>query len=126
VSEVRWTAAERRHMELLAKSLVETCVRNSRLEDVHAGTFPDSEVGDFSDVKVVSPYGEIPWTRLSRISDDETKALIIEVVDRVFTYLRYPEELSGLGSAVRWDRPQLDRNLVKTVRRRQATRRLTS
>lgn len=98
-------------------------MRNSRPEDLDAGTFPDSEVGDFSDVKVLSPYGEIPWTRLSRISDDEMKALMIEVVDRVFTYLRYPEELSGLGSAVRWDRPQLDRNLMKTVRRRQATRR---
>ncbi len=124
MSEVRWTAAERRHMELLAKSLVETCMRNSCLEDLHAGTFPDSEVGDFSDVKVVSPYGEIPWARLSRISNEEMKALMIEVVDRVFTYLLYPEELSGLRSAARWNRPQLDRNLMKAVRRRQAAKRL--
>jgi hypothetical protein len=124
VTETRWTPAERRHIEQLAKSLVETCVRNSRLEDLHAGTFPDSEAGDYSDVTVVSPFGEIPWTRLSRISDEEMKALMIEVVDRVFTYLRYPEELGGLGSASRWDRPRLDRNLMKTVRRRRAAKRL--
>lgn len=99
-------------------------MRNSQLEDLHAGTFPDSEVGDFSDVKVVSPHGEIPWTRLSRISNEEMKALMIEVVDRVFTYLRYPEELSGLRSAARWTRPQFDQNLMKTVRRRQAAKRL--
>jgi hypothetical protein len=33
-------------------------------------------------VKVVSPYGEIPWNRVGRISDNEMKALMIEVVNR--------------------------------------------
>lgn len=45
--------------------------RNSELENLHAGIGPTSKVGDFSDVKVVTPYGEIPWNELSRISDEE-------------------------------------------------------
>jgi hypothetical protein len=61
------TRAQRRSLEKVAKSLVEVCVRNA-LEDVHAGIFPSSQSGDYSDVKVVTPYGEIPWTRLGRIS----------------------------------------------------------
>ena len=54
------TRAQQRSLEKVAKSLVEVCVRNA-LEDVHAGIFPSSQSGDYSDVKVVTPYGEIPW-----------------------------------------------------------------
>jgi hypothetical protein len=113
--------ADSRDLARAAKALVETCVRNTGLEDLHAGIFPDSEVGDYSDVKVVSPYGEIPWTKLSRISDEEMKRLMIEVVDRVFTFLSYPDELAVLSAqAGKWNRPRLDPNLMKTVRRRKA------
>ena len=42
------TRAQRRSLEKVTKSLVESCVRNA-LEDVHAGIFPSS----YSDVKVV-------------------------------------------------------------------------
>ena len=45
--------------------------RNSQLEDLHSGITPSSMSGDFTDVKVVTPYGEIPWADLSRISDKE-------------------------------------------------------
>jgi hypothetical protein len=44
----------------LALALVEQCVRNTRIEDIHAGITPASLLGDYSDVKVVTPYGEIP------------------------------------------------------------------
>lgn len=118
----RFSAAERRQLEVLAKALVETCMRNSELENLHAGTFPSSERGDFTDVRVVTPYGEIPWTQLSRISDEEMKVLMIDVVDRVFTYLRYPEELARLGGAARWDRPKLHPGMMRAVRRRRASR----
>ena len=46
---------------LLAKSIAALCVRNTFLEDLHSGTTPSSRSGDFSDVKVVTPFGEIPW-----------------------------------------------------------------
>jgi hypothetical protein len=111
MTRTRLLPSQRRTNEFLAKLLVETCVRNSRcLEDLHSGIFPSSVIGDYSDVKVVSPYGEIPWNRVGRISDDEMKALMIEVVDRVFTYLTYLEELTMLSRTVRdkWQRPRLD------------------
>jgi len=57
-------------IQRLAKKLVLDAFRNP-LEDIHAGMWPSSKAGDYSDVKVVSPYGEIPWVRLSRISQEE-------------------------------------------------------
>jgi hypothetical protein len=114
------SATARRDFERLALVLVETCMRNSELENLHAGVTPSSATGDFSDVTVVTPYGEIPWARLSRISDIEMKALMIDVVDRVYTYLRYPEELARLGGAVRWDRPKLHAGMMTVVRRKRA------
>ena len=121
----RLSATARRDVERLALVLVETCVRNSELENLHAGVTPSSATGDFSDVKVVTPYGEIPWARLSRISDVEMKALMIDVVDRVYTYLRYPEELAQLRGAARWDRPKLHPGMMTVVRRRRARARET-
>ncbi len=61
--------------EKFATILAFHCVRNSYLEDLHAGMFPSSQTGDYTDVKVVSPYGEIAWNRLGRISDEEMKRL---------------------------------------------------
>jgi hypothetical protein len=71
----------------LAKLMALECFRNSKLEDFHAGTFPSSQTDDYSDVKVVSPYGEIAWNNLSRLNDDEMKALMIDVVNRCDRFL---------------------------------------
>jgi hypothetical protein len=70
-----------------AKAMVAYCFRNTYLEDLHAGTAPSSKKGDYSDVKVVSPYGEIPWNKVSRINNVEMKKLIKECVDKVYTTL---------------------------------------
>ena len=70
----------------LARSIVLHCMRNTRLEDLHAGIYPDSATGDYTDVKVVSPYGEIPWNKASRISDAEMRSLMRQCVNRVYTY----------------------------------------
>ena len=120
------TDEERLELERLTLALVETCVRNTSLEDLHAGRFPRSATGDWSDVTVMTPEGTIPWTEVSRISDAEMKTLMIEFVDRVFTYMRYPEALAGLSGGRTWDRPKLDEQLMKTVRRRQAQAGTTS
>ena len=64
-----------------------SCVRNTSIEDIHAGIEPHSPAGDLSDVKVVTPVGEIPWTRVSRIRDDEMRAFMKQVVDRLYTVL---------------------------------------
>jgi ligand-binding SRPBCC domain-containing protein len=71
----------------LAKVLARECFRNTKLEDFHAGTTPSSAAGDYSDVKVVSPFGEIPWTKVSRLSDEEMKALMIDVVNHCYEFV---------------------------------------
>jgi hypothetical protein len=52
------------------------CVRNTSIEDIHAGIAPHSPAGVFFDVKVVTPIGEIPWSKVSRIRDDEMRAFM--------------------------------------------------
>ena len=39
----------------LAKLMAHDCFRNTKLEAFHAGKYPSSKIGDYSDVKVVSP-----------------------------------------------------------------------
>ena len=71
----------------LAKYMVLQCFRNSMLEDLHAGISPSSASGDYSDVTVSSPYGVIPWPKVSRLNDDEMKRLMIDVVDRAYSFI---------------------------------------
>jgi hypothetical protein len=72
----------------LAKYLVLQCVRHSQLEDLHAGIAPSSATGDYADVTVTSPFGSIPWPRVSRFNDEEMKQLMIDVVDRTYQFLQ--------------------------------------
>lgn len=116
------SAKDKRDLDLTARSLVEVCFRNTKIEDLHAGVFPQSARGDWSDVKVVTPFGEIAWNDLSRISDDEMKEVMVEAVNRVFTYAAFPEELSSLAGASRWDSAELDKRLMQTVDRKMRER----
>ena len=72
----------------LAKYLVHRCFRNSVLEDLHAGIAPDSKSGDYSDVVVSTPFGEIPWRKLSRFDDAEMKTLMIDVVQKTYEFIQ--------------------------------------
>src|SRR5437899_10086611 len=81
-------------MKRLAKYLAQQCFRNTMLEDLHAGITPNSHTGDrrpatgdYTEVVVRSPYGEIPWPRLSWPSDEEMKALMIDVVNKTYRAL---------------------------------------
>jgi hypothetical protein len=102
------------HAENLAKSLALLCVRNTFLEDLHAGICPSSRAGDYSDVKVVTPYGEIPWSNLSRLNDDEMRQLMKEVVNKIYTVLLRSDDLEFVQRmdaysrlmTRRWDAPQ--------------------
>jgi hypothetical protein len=84
LSELKDNATLRKR---LAKLMASQCFRNSILEDFHVGTAPSSRSTDYSDVKVVTPYGEIRWNDLSRISDKEMKALMIDAVNRSYRFL---------------------------------------
>jgi hypothetical protein len=108
----------------LAKAITALCVRNTFLEDLHSGTSPSSKTGDFSDIKVVTlvvtPYGEIPWQQVSRLSDEEMKRLMKEIANKIYTFLCRQEDPAfveafvklGSGYATRWDEPELVQDFV--------------
>jgi len=58
-------------LEHIFISMMVGAIRNSELENLHSGVSPSTKTGDYSDVKVVTPYGEIEWSKVSRISDKE-------------------------------------------------------
>jgi hypothetical protein len=98
----------------LALGLAVLCVRNTSIEDIHSGKVPASIAGDYSDVQVVTPSREIPWNEASRISDDEMRAFMIQVVDRLYTSLLRmddPEFIArvsryGRRATIGWNEPQ--------------------
>ena len=100
----------------VATMLAFHCVRNSSLEDLHAGIFPSSQTGDYTDVKVVSPYGEIAWNRLGRISDEEMQRLSEDVVNRLYTFLFYiltsGEPDRGLPLPTQWSPSHLEASIA--------------
>jgi hypothetical protein len=69
---------------------------------------------DFSDAKLVTPYGEIPWNKLSRIRNDEMREFMRQVVDRLYTVLLRlddPEFVDRMDQYARratakWDEPR--------------------
>lgn len=78
---------QKQHAAKLAKAMTALCVRNTFLENLHTGKTPVSKTGDYSDVKVVTPDREIPWSELSRISDEEMQKLMKEIVNKVYSVL---------------------------------------
>ncbi len=115
--------ADRLLAALLAKAIAALCVRNTFLEDLHAGVTPSSRSGDNTDVKVVTPYGEIPWSGVSRISDEEMKRLMKEIVDKLYTFLCHQDDPEFLRAflargrlyTARWDEPRLEEGFVLPV-----------
>jgi len=87
--------------------VAQQCFRNTVLEDFRAGITPYSEAGDYSDVSVRTPAGEIPWSKLSRLSDEEMKTLMIDVVDRTYWLLQTLGLLmEGVSRDLRYEQPQ--------------------
>ena len=119
----------------LAKAMAMVCVRNTCIENLHAGRSAITAVGDYSDVHVVDADGHsIPWTEVSRIDDAEMRALMHEIVDRLYTFLiriddqafRAEVERWALAAQV-WDEPRTDAFLAavpgdQTGPREQSTR----
>jgi hypothetical protein len=114
---------DRKQARQLALGIAVSCVRNTFLEDLHAGTGPSSETEDYSDVKVISPYGEIEWADLSRISDDEMRRLMKEVVNKLYSVLLRLDEpkivaavmINAQRMANKWDKPQDDKPFVAAM-----------
>jgi hypothetical protein len=79
---------DKKQAKLLARFLSEDCFRNSILEDYHSGIFPSTK-DKYKDVVVISPYGEILFNELSRISDEEMRKLMLDAESKlVFLLMR--------------------------------------
>ncbi|MBF0153995.1 MAG: hypothetical protein HQL64_09680 [Magnetococcales bacterium] len=107
---------EQRMVANLAKMMAMLCVRNTRLEDLHAGRVPVSRTGDFSDVRVIDADGnEIPWTEVSHLDDAKMKALMKQIVNRLYTFHLKSDDNNfqrmldrWAPVAGRWDEPEID------------------
>lgn len=106
---------DNRLASLLVRAMAQQCVRNTALEDIHAGTGPVTRTGDYSDVTVVDAEGRhIPWPEVSHFGDDAMRALMREIVDKLYTFLLFSGEpgfLEHAGiwmvGARRWDEPKI-------------------
>jgi len=96
---------ERQIASVMAKAMALICVRNTCLETL---------------VIVTDANGrQIPWSEVSRISDDEMRELMREIVNRLYTFrLRIGEQEfrdyldRQLTSTRNWDEPSLDKGLA--------------
>ena len=113
-------------LKKLAQAYALLAVRNTFLEDLHAGKVPDTETGDYSDVKIVTPTQEIPWNELSRFNDGEMKKLMKGVVDKLYTCLSamHDEENregferligTGLQFSASWDDAEADEAILRAI-----------
>jgi hypothetical protein len=102
------------HASFLARAIVLWGLRNTGLEDIHRGIEPTSLTCDYSDVKVVTPLGEIPWNNLARISNSEMRALMKHAIDTVYTILFHSDEPDFIEPLIdptseltkNWDEPK--------------------
>ena len=112
---------EKRIAAKLAKTMAMLCVRNTRLETIHAGRTPVTRTGDWSDVTVVDADGNrIPWTDVSHVSDDQMRDLMRDIVNRLYTFHLCADE-PGLQAEIerwmtvagKWDEPEIDTTMLK-------------
>ncbi len=118
---------EQRIAAQIAKTLTMLCVRNTRMEDFHSGTVPVTHVGDYSDVCVIDADGrEIAWNDVSHLDDGQMRALMKEIVNRVYTFnisiddLEFRERVDRwVALAEKWDEPEKDQAFIDTLARRE-------
>ena len=116
-------AEEERIAARLAKLMAMICVRNTGIEELHAGTVPVTHTGDYSDVFITDADGrQIPWSDASHLDDDQMRNLMRQIVDRLYTfYLKaddpgFRDHLDRwLTLAERWDEPKLDDAFLATI-----------
>lgn len=112
---------EHRIAARLAKIMTMMCVRNTKLEDIHAGVAPVTKTGDYSDVVVLDADGRrIPWTDVSHIDDDQMRALMKDIVNHLYTFqIRIDDPAFQIWidrwavTAEKWDDPELDQGLTE-------------
>ncbi len=99
------------------------CVRNTGIEDIHAGKSPVSRTGDFSDVFVVDADGRrIPWLEVSHFDDEVMRDLIRQIVDRLYTFQVKSGDPDFQAIIARWmpvalgrDASKLDAGFIRAI-----------
>lgn len=107
----------------LSKIMAMICIRNTRLEDLHAGVRPVTLTGDYSDVSVVDATGQtICWRDVSHIDDARMADLMRDIVNRLFTFHMRRDVPSfrdhldrWMTASDRWDNPTLDTAFLDAV-----------
>ena len=107
----------------LSKIVAMICIRNTRLEDLHAGVQPGTLTGDYSDVNVIDATGQtIPWRIVSHIDDAQMVDLMRDIVNRLFTFHMRRDDPSfrdhldrWMTASNKWDNPVLDRAFLDAV-----------
>lgn len=107
----------------LSKIMAMICIRNTRLENLHAGVQPVTLTGDYSDVSVVDGTGQaIPWPQVSHIDDAQMAALMREIVNRLFTFHLRRDDQSfrdhldrWMTASDQWDNPTFDTAFLDAV-----------
>lgn len=108
----------------MAKAMAVYAVRHTILENIHAGKIPDTRTGDYSDVFVLDAEGnKIAWSEVSKITNDEMKALMKQVVNSIYTFFHKIENPSeretflnyNLAFAKHWDDPELNKPFVQPM-----------
>ena len=113
---------EKRIAAKLAKIMAMLCVRNTQLETLHAGLTPITRTGDYSDVVVLDADGRrIPWTEVSRFDEDEMRALMRDIVNRLYTFHLHADEPKLQATIERWmgvadkgDEPEIDPRMISS------------
>jgi hypothetical protein len=110
--------------EILAKLMTVFCLRNTFIEKIHLGRYPESKTGDYSDVKVVTPDGEIPWNEIALFNQEQMKKYMKQIVNRMFTFLLWlhkenaPSLRPFFGHIPKsWDPPEIDQILKDVLDR---------
>lgn len=114
---------EKRIAARMAKTLAMMCVRNTGLETLHAGVVPVTQTGDYSDVRVIDADGrEIAWNDVSHLDDDQMRALMKEIVNRVYTFYisiddeEFRDRIDRWARLTdRWDEPDSDIEFLKLL-----------
>ena len=64
----------------LAKIMAMICIRNTHLEDLHAGTVPITRTGDYSDVLVIDAEGQIAYKHIGPFNRRSLEEDILPIV----------------------------------------------
>ena len=121
-------ADEERIAARLAKLMAMICVRNTGIEELHAGTVPVTHRGDYSDVFITDADGrQIRWSDASHLDNDQMRSLMRQIVDRLYTFHLKADDQGfrdhldrWLTVAERWDEPKLDESFLATISRGEA------